>query len=347
MKIIILILFSVLILFGCITEVQQDKVGAIIFLTGSQSALGEEVNNALILASEGKGLQIIVEDSEDNPQKAISAFEKLKSQGINKFIITGDQVNYAITPLIKDEFVIATVAASSGIKNEKNYRAWLTTKTQADLMSNFAVNELKLDKFSLIYINNVYGEEYKQTFSKKANVISSQSYGIADSEFKTQVTKAINSNPDAIVVAGFGTAYSLVFKTLREQGYTGIILTDATLSIPFFFDGIGIENLNNTYYVSTLFDAQNPSSSEMSNFVNSYKEKFGKEAGWTGAFAYDAYSILLEANSICTENLDECIGNISHTGVLGEVRFKDGEMKVPLQIKQVVGNEIKVVKEID
>lgn len=345
-------------------EKEVIKIGAIIFLTGDQSSLGEEVNNALILANELDNAQLerkitlAVEDSQDDANKAISAYNKLRLEKIPVIISSGDQVSYVLSPIANTDKVVIlnTVAASQEISGEYTFRAFITTKQQAKIMGEYATKDMKIKKIGLIYINNIYGESYRNTLldtvkQNNGEIVSEEAYGIADKDVKTQILKIMEKKPEAILVAGFGPAYSLVFKQLREYGWRGVILTDNTLSIPFFFNGIGIENLNDTYFTSTNFDAVNPTNDKMRDFVEKYKAKFRMDPSFIGAFAFDSYNILASTIKKCgydPEAIRNCLLNVKgEQSILGSVDFSTHEMKIPLYIKKIEGNKVVIKKVIE
>jgi len=325
---------------------ENIQIGTVLFLTGNQSALGEEVKNALILANQDKqNIQLIIEDSQDSPTEAIDAYYQLKAQGIPLIISAGDQVGYALSPLANnDELVIFNLVAASDDINlgDYVYRGWITAKEQAKLIAEYAANDLNLQKLAVIYIDNTYGESYKSGLIESfpnGSITSQQSYSIDDKDLKTQIAKSINSKPQAIVVAGFGPAYSVVVRQLREMGWQGIILTDNTLSIPYFFEQIGIDNLTDTYYTSTLFDLSNPTTQSMSGFIANYRQKFNQDPSFVAAFSFDAYNLIISAINNCpgyrSQDLKKCLEDIQNfQGVMGEITFEDHAMRVPLVVKK-------------
>lgn len=343
---------------------ETPKIGAIVFLTGPQSSLGEEVNNALLIANElgysesGKRIELVVEDSQDDPSKAISAYNKLRLENIPVIISTGDQVSYALSPIAdRDEVVLlTTVAASQDISGDYVFRGWITAQLQAEIIGEYIIKDLGIERIGLIYINNIYGESYRNALQDSmiegnGEVLSEEAYGIADKDVKTQVLKTMEKEPEAIVVAGFGPAYPLVFKQLREYGWQGRILTDNTLSIPYFFNSIGIENLNNVYFTSTNFNAEYPVNDKTRDFVTMYKEKFGADPSFTGAFAFDSYNILSSVIRECgynSEAIKECLLNVKgKQGILGSIDFSTHEMKIPLYVKKIEDGKVVTEKTIE
>ena len=146
------------------------KIGAIVFLTGNQSTLGSEVNNAFNIAMEdinkkgglnGKKVQLIVEDSKDLPKDGIMAFNKLVMDKIPIIITTGDVVSLSIAPIANKDSVIllTTIAAGSEItqNGEWVYRVWIQAERQAKAIADYTFQNLKIKKSAILFINNDYG----------------------------------------------------------------------------------------------------------------------------------------------------------------------------------------------
>ncbi len=361
----ILILFQLSLYDSASVSEEELKIGIINFLTGPQAIIGEEANNVFLLANElenkkhKKQIKLFTEDSKDDPQTAITAYNKLKLENVGAMIATGDQVNYALSPLadVDKEILMMSIVGSDKIKGDYSFRMWGTTAEQcAKAIGDYATDELQIKKLALIHINNIYGESYKEAFqetveNKDGNLIASESYGIVDKDMSTQIMKVLKEQPEAIAVVGFGPAYPLVYKQLRELGWDGIILTDTAISVPYFFNAVGSENLNNAYYVSTLFDRDSPKNPEMQLFIEEYENKYNLTASWVGACVFDTYNILAETIRECEdtpEEIKECLENKKTIkGALGDMELMNHGLDVPILIKKVEGDEIKTVKRID
>ena len=83
----------------------EKKMGALLFLTGDQSFLGQEVKNGMLLAMDhlkenGQDVKIIFADSKDSPRDGITAFNRLVSlDKVSAIISTGDVVSMALAPV--------------------------------------------------------------------------------------------------------------------------------------------------------------------------------------------------------------------------------------------------------
>jgi ABC-type branched-subunit amino acid transport system substrate-binding protein len=99
------------------TTKEQIRIGTILFLTGNQAVLGEEIKNGLVLANEldnekaEQKIELVIEDSGDDPNKAISAYNKLRLEKIPIIISSGDQVSYVLSSIAnKDKILLLGIA---------------------------------------------------------------------------------------------------------------------------------------------------------------------------------------------------------------------------------------------
>ena len=336
-------------------------VGAIVFVTGDQASLGEEVNNTLILANENvisnKKINLSIEDSKDDPKEALSIYNTFKNKDFPVIISTGDQVNYALSPIAnKDKLpLIMTVTAATPVSGDYTFRSFITADQQAEIMGKYSSETLKYKKPALLYVNNIFGEVYKTSLEKtlksdNVTLSSSEAFGIADLDIKTQITKTISQKPDVIFVAGFGPSYAVIFNQIRQLGWKGDILTVNTLAVPYFFNSIEKQNRHNIYFTDTAFSIDKPTNQKMISFIKLYKEKFNTDPSFIGAFTYDLYSFLSDVINDCgtdSKSIAKCLSGVKNkTGILGDIGFVNNEMHIPLYIKKIADGDIQSVQEI-
>lgn len=336
-------------------------IGVIDFLTGGQASLGEEVRNSLILANENitsdKKINLLIEDSKDDPKEALGIYNNFKVKKVPVIISTGDQVNYALSPVANADKIplLMTVTAATPVSGDYVFRSFITAKQQAEIMGKYSYNTLNYNKPALLYVNNIFGEVYKTTLEqtlKAGNVSlsSSESFGVADMDMKTQITKIISQKPDVIFVGGFGPSYTVIFNQIRQLGWKGDILTVNTLAVPYFFNSITKENRHNIYFTDTAFSLDKPTNEKMMNFIKSYKERFNSDPSFIGAFSYDLYSVLVDVVNGCdtdSKSIIKCLSKSKNkSGVMGNIGFENQEMSIPLYVKKIVDGSVKDIQEI-
>jgi branched-chain amino acid transport system substrate-binding protein len=332
------------------------KIGAIVFLTGPQAPLGQEVRNALQIAAEElneKGgiahnqIEILFEDSKDTPRDAIMAFHRLASKNVPVIITTGDVVSLNLAPVVGEKRIpmVATVAAGPDITKRSNYvfRVFLQTAPPAELIAQFAYQKLSLRSAALLSINNEFGLASDAAFKNKfeelgGKVLAVEHYRIDDRDVRAQIAKLKATEPEAIFVGGFGEGYGACIKQVREMRFSGLLLTTSSLSIPYFQKQTWPAS-EGAYFTSTVYDEYDDAPAA-ANFTNRYRTKFGSNPSYIGAFAYDSLKLIaiaIEKGGYTSEGIRAALLGINdYNGVVGPMAFDNrGELDFPLVVKQI------------
>ena len=345
-------------------QANEYKIGAIVFLTGPQAPLGTEVRNALTVAQEeinskgginGRKINILYEDSKDNPRDAIAAFNRLETEKVPVLISTGDVVSLNLAPIVDEKKIpmVATVAAGPDVPKRSDwvFRVFIQATRQADRMANYAAKNLGIKSAAVLAINNEFGVStsgtFKEVFERLGGRITGmETYGVADRDVRTQITKLKATNPDAIYITGFGDGYGACIKQVRELKYAGTMLSDSSLAIPFFQQQTTPAN-EGAYFTSTLYE-ENSQDELARNFITQYRAKFNSEPGFVGAFAYDSLRLIAAALAKGGDSpqgiRDALLGVKDFPGVIGKVSFNaDGDLDFPLVVKRIENGKAKIV----
>ena len=157
----------------------EFRIGAIVFQTGPQAALGTEVRNAVSLAQEevnakgginGKMMNVLFEDSKDSPRDAIAAFNRLETVSLPVVLSTGDVVSLNLAPNPRrrekdsngcnDRRLVLEILQESGWV----FRIFIQATRQADTIANYAAKDLGLKSAAVLAINNEFGNATSGTF---------------------------------------------------------------------------------------------------------------------------------------------------------------------------------------
>jgi branched-chain amino acid transport system substrate-binding protein len=337
---------------GCANAKKEPdslRLGAIVFLTGPQANLGVEVKNALQIAQDelnttggirGKKLEILLEDSHDNPKDAIMSFNKLLSEKVPLIISTGDVVSLKLAPLADEQHipVIATVAAGPDVGTNDGcvFRVFIQAIKQGETMGKYATDSLKLSKASILSINNEFGVassgSFRKAFERAGAIVRQETYEIGDRDIRTPITKVLAEKPQAIYVTGFGPGYCTAIKQVRELGYKGILLTDCSLSVPWVKEQVG-SAAQDAYFTDGAFNESNPRTLK---FSKAYEHKFNSKPSFVAAFAYDSLKIAaesLEKGDGSADSLVLALSSISKfDGLSGQLSF-DGKRDIVIPLK--------------
>lgn len=93
---------------GCAQAPQEQKIGAILPLTGPASYIGEEARNAILLADpEG---QVAIDDSKGDAKQAVLAASRMMDKNISYLIAWMSGPSGAVAPLAQERHAVLLVS---------------------------------------------------------------------------------------------------------------------------------------------------------------------------------------------------------------------------------------------
>lgn len=289
-------------------------IGHVAAMTGDTATFGTSADEGIRLALDeintkgvlGKKIRVITEDDRSLADEAKTAANKL---------ITRDQVvallgeiassrSIAMAPVAEESKIPMLSPGSTNPKVTQGFqyvfRNCFIDPFQGTAMANFAMNQLKLKKFAVLYpVNSDYGMGLRQFFKEAVTkgggqIVEDVAYTEKqDVDFRGQLTKIKNANPDAIFASGYYTEAGLIAQQARELGITCPLLggdgwdSDQTIKI----GGKAIEGC----YFSNHY-SQDDKRPEVQKFVNDYKARYnGKIPDAMAILGYDAMRIMADA----------------------------------------------------
>ncbi|NMB41054.1 MAG: ABC transporter substrate-binding protein [Firmicutes bacterium] len=287
------------------------KLGTVGPLTGGAATYGTSVRNGVKIAVDefndneeapGIFLELVSEDSEGDWSKAANAFSKLIDQDKVDVIVGAvlSSETEAGGPIVKSAKVptISPSSTSTGLTLDNPYlfRNCLSDEVQASQLAEYAVEELGLGKFAILYTNNDYGVALKNAFEETANslgeVLAVEAFMDNDENFKPQLTSIQQKDPEAIFVAGYYTEAAKIAQQAVEQGLEVQFLGADGFYSPVLVE-IGGDTVEGAIFTAGFHSGDE--SPTVQNFVNTYEELFGEEPDMFAAQAYDAARIVIEA----------------------------------------------------
>ena len=235
---------------GCGGEDEPFRVGVMESLTGSGETYGTVANQAKQMAVDeinaagginGRALELVVEDSQCTAKDAIAAYNKLTDvDGVK--IILGTSCSSAMlgaAPLAEADGVIlfSGLASNPDIAKAGDY----IFRTQiSDIQVGIDTgNTLWTDgirKLATITEATDYAEGVRRTsvaqFEKRGGmVVAEERYGSDVTDFRTQLSKLFEAQPDALHLAPQSEfSAGTIVKQARELGYDGPIYAE-TISV--------------------------------------------------------------------------------------------------------------------
>jgi len=346
--------------FGCSkkeSETDEIIIGAILPLTGSGAKYGQSAKKGTDLAVEeinalggirDKTLRVIYEDSMLDPKQGVSAINKLVTVNKVPAIIgaMASSVTLAIAPIAEKNNVVLLSPASSAPEISKA-GDYIFRNTYSDIyeglrMGTYAYKELKLRRMAVLHINNDFGVGLRKTFGQSfvklgGEVVATESYEQGATDFRTQLNKVKQSEPDAIYIVG----YSEMGQLLRQAKEIGINIP--FISCIMFEDPkileIAKEAAEGVIYA---YPAYAPVSGQqnVSRFVSKFEQKHNEKPDIYAASSYDALKILayaIDRGGFSSEEIKKSLYSIKDfPGVTGSTTFdSNGDVTKPIGIKKV------------
>ena len=193
-----------------------------------------------------------------------------------------------------------------------------------------------------------YSDGVANAFAKEAEaqgiqIVAREGYSDGDKDFKAQLTKIAQQNPDVLFVPDYYEQDGLIAIQAREVGIKSVIVG------PDGWDGV-VKTVDPSSYaaIEDVFFANHystkDSSEKVQNFIKNYKEKYNDEPSAFSALSYDAAYILKaaieKAGSTDKEAVAKAIKEIEFDGITGHLTFdeKNNPVKSVTIIKIVNGD---------
>lgn len=295
------------------TSAEPIKIGVINPTSGPAGSVGEEVVNSMNLASSSRSnLSISYEDDQCDPKKALSAYMKLKTEGVRVFIVSCSGSVLALAAPAKQDgnLVLTAYAGSSEIRKtgDEVIRLIPDAVSIAGEMGKY-VNALpETAKVGLLYESQDYSKSaaLKLKEDLKTKVLVSDEFKSDDITFRTQVAKlkAAGIN-ELLFIPTSDKAANLILKEMQTLKYTPHIIGDVNVceyKLPLKEFGIK----------TTCFEASlTTETPAYKDFISSYESVHGKKPN---SPFYDAITIdilnILDANKSKISSGDKMVQDI-------------------------------------
>jgi branched-chain amino acid transport system substrate-binding protein len=354
MAAILLLLFS----YSCQLKAEEPvKIGCILDLTGSAAIYGNWSLNGLQLSADeinqqgglrGRKIDLILEDGESSPQKAVSAVQKLIDvDKVQVVIITaGSSSVLAVAPIAnRKKVILFTPAASSpDITQAGDYvfRNRISGLAEVEEIAKFAYEKLNIHAAAALIVNNDFGVSYGDTFKKTfgalgGRVVAREVFEQGATDFRSQLAKLKGTKGvQAVYLVGYVPECGAVLKQAKEIKLNVKWLSTIGIESEKFLE-IAAGAANGVFYTAPRYDLNDPSTKE---FDGKYRARFKEGSQMYAANSYDALKIILlgmEKSGESGEQIKNALYTIKdYPGVTGITTFdKNGDVKKPVMVKVV------------
>ena len=316
------------------------RIGVMESLTGAGETYGTVASQAKQMALDeinaaggvnGRPIEFIVEDSKCNAQDAIAAYKKLTEvDGVK--IILGTSCSGAMlgaAPLAEADGVIlfSGLASNPDIANAGDY----IFRTQ---ISDVQVG---IDTGNVLWADGIrglatitettdYAEGVRRTtvdqFEKRGGrIVAVEHYASDVTDFRSQLTKLFDTNPDALHMAPQSEAAAgTIVKQARELGYNGPIYAE-TISVGTTALEIAGDAATGMKAITADLDPDNEKAQEV---LADFRERYNYVTlPWHLGSAYDDVYIAAECLKRTNDDQDadgfrDCMYEITWSGAIGD-----------------------------
>ncbi|NPV71457.1 MAG: ABC transporter substrate-binding protein [Firmicutes bacterium] len=308
------------VLSGCGGGSSEIKIGCFYPLTGANAAKGQFNKNGTQLAIDdinaaggllGKKVVPVYEDTQSKKENVPNVVRKLIEQ--DKAVALMGEVassnSIAAGPVVKQLKVPAIAPTSTNPKvvmdpedvtklNPFYFRACFIDPLQGAVLANFVSKNLNKTKAALLYniaqdYNKGLAQFFKERFQKNGGtIIAEETYPDQTQDFKPQLTKIKEANPEAIIIPNTYAENGLILRQAKELGINAIFLAGDASHAPKLIEigGDGAEGV----YLTTLYAPDDPDPKAQA-FAKKYRDKFKEEPNSNACFSYEAMMVIGEA----------------------------------------------------
>ncbi len=315
MKRLIALILTLLFVVACQTTNEDViKVGVITGLSGPDAKVGEWTQNGLELAKDeinsegginGKRLELVYEDSQFNPKKALAGAKKLvEADKVDALLmLSGASSTLSVLPYAEEQNIVLMevicIIPACHTKGDVLFRASGPAEAQSKFVADFVYEELGVLDVGILWINNDYGINQKETFEDAflGEVVAEENYQQGNVDFRTSLVKLASESPEALFLVGHPAEMAHMLKQVGELELDLETVGTFTSQNRDVLQVAG-DLAEGHYYPYFKIDFETEMGEE---YVAKYKAKYEEEPEVFGTKSYDALMILVEGLEGCKE----------------------------------------------
>ena len=315
------------------------RIGVMESITGVGETYGNVAAHAKQMAADeinaaggirGRRLELILEDSKCNAQDAITAFRKLTDvDGVR--IILGTSCSGAmlgVAPLAEENGVVlfSGLASNPDIADAGDYifRTQISDVevgiSTGNVLWSYGIRTLATITEETDYAEGVRRTSVDQFEKLGGEVVAEERFSSDITDFRTQLTKLFEANPDALHVAPQSEfAGGTIVKQARELGYEGPIYGETV--------SVGVTALEIAGDAATgmraITAAPDPDNEKAQEVLADFRERYNYVTlPWHLGSAYDDVYITAECLKKTGDDQDadgfrDCLYGITWSGAIG------------------------------
>ncbi|MCK5783279.1 MAG: penicillin-binding protein activator [Desulfobacterales bacterium] len=354
------------------SEFDRNTVGCLLPLSGRYKTFGNKALKGIELALTqfyslgiNTELEIKIKDTEADPEKAVAAVQELAEEGVAAIIgpmVTAEAVVQEAQSL---GMPIIAVSQKDQIAEAGDYvfRNFLTPEMQVKTIVSYAVEELGLSRFAILYPEEKYGETFMNLFwdeviSYGGEIVGVESYTFDQTDFATAIRKLTGLYYEVPADLKETVSTTIPYSGKQEDtedmapiiDFEAIFIPDGPKKVGLIAPQLVFFDVNEVYLFGTnlwhsdqliemarqhvngaiipeIFFAES-TAEEVVSFTRFFEETYGETPGAIEAVAYDIATMLFQILSMpdvsYRSSIKEKLMHISDfKGVTGTSAFND------------------------
>ncbi len=304
------------------------KIAGIFALTGRAAHIGTAQRDAVLIAIDevneqgginGRKLEMVMEDTESSPTKAVMALKKiLEAEDVAAIIgptLTGTAM--AMRGFIEQEGIPAFMHSGGDVilkaplkKDDPTSRPKWTFKSPykaADAMGKICeyMRKQGISKIGFLYSNEGFGKDGLKNVKVQApkygvEVVAEEAFEPKDVDMTAQLTRMNAKGVDGIIAWTVGPAMGIIPKNVKQLGIKAPLFECHGAGDPIFWKvageaGEGVMMPSTKIVVADQLPDSDPQKKKIQAYVKAYREKFNREPGTMVAYGADAAYIVVDA----------------------------------------------------
>lgn len=298
---------------------KEDKViviGELAALTGPTAVWGQAQHNELELlvekwnknSAEWGGIKLALKtyDFKGDTQEAVNAFNRLVDQERVAVVFgtNNSNANLAFAPIAENKRVPVLCHAidphattpAPGKVNKYTFLTVASNVVQGKTLASYALEKLNIKRVAILYDQgNAFAttmvEPFKDYFTSHGGVITAEEvFTAGEVEYRSQLTKIIRSQPEAILLPNYYKENALAAQQARQLGFKGIFLGHVGWPSKVLLDMAG-KDVEGSYFVN-YGSFEDPRLKEL---YEEYKAKYNIEPEINAAMIYESFAVFKDA----------------------------------------------------
>jgi len=351
---------------------QTVKIGIVAPLTGPQSHIGKDMENAVRLAAEeanaaniaigGKQVkfEVMAEDDQADPKMAPVVAQKLADAKVAAVVGHFNSGTTIPASKIYSDAGIPQISPSAtnpkytdqGFKTA--FRVVANDNQQGKVVGEYIAGELKAKALAIIDDRTAYGQGVADVVERSAQaagtkVVAREYTTDRSTDFKAILTKIKGERPDVIFFGGIDTQAGPMLKQMKALGITAqYVGADGIQSTELFkLGGDAVEGA-----IASFPGLPLDRMPQGKGFGEKYRAKWNQDVVLYAPQGYDAFNVFVaamkKADSTEPAKFLPALAAIDYTGITGPIRFDEkGDIKDgPITMFRAVGGKWEAIATI-